>query len=174
MFFPSDIFNKAYDITPEYLNNKGIKALILDVDNTLTGHGSQKLPQEIEVWLKEMQDAGIKMMIVSNNFKKRVQPFANAINLQYCAFSCKPSPLGLMRAVKKMNVHKNETALVGDQIFTDILGANFYNMKSLLVIPMYSDYKITIRFKRALEKPIINQFLKKGNKIITKGKANEQ
>ncbi len=166
MLYPTAIFNRAFDITPLYLKSNNIKALILDVDNTLTGHGSQKLPFEIEKWLSEMNGAGIKMMIVSNNFKKRVEPFARAINMDYCAFSCKPSPLGLARARKKLNVSKSEVALVGDQIFTDILGANVYNIKSLLVLPMYGDVKFTIRLKRALEKPIIKAFVNKGNNIM--------
>ncbi len=166
MFYPSEIFNRAYDITYEYLKSKGIKALILDVDNTLTGHGSQELPTEIANWLNEMQDAGIAMMIVSNNFNKRVKPFANAIGLDYCAFSCKPSPVGLSKARKKLNVQKNEIALVGDQIFTDVMGANIYGIPSLMVLPMYKDTKFTINLKRNMEKPIINAFLKKGNKII--------
>ncbi len=169
MLYPTAIFNRAFDITPLYLINNNIKALILDVDNTLTGHGSQKLPLEIEKWLSEMNSAGIKMVIVSNNFKKRVEPFAKSINLKFCAFSCKPSPLGLAKATKMLGVKKSEVALVGDQIFTDILGANIYNIKSLLVLPMYGDIKFTIRLKRAMEKPIIKAFLKKGNIINEKG-----
>ncbi len=167
-FFPNLLFKRAYDITPEFLKKSNIKALLLDVDNTLTGHGSQELPAEISAWLLAMQDAGIKMAIVSNNVEKRVMPFAKKINLEYKSFCCKPSPIGLIKARKILGVQKNEIALVGDQIFTDVLAANFYGIKSYLVVPMYSDYKWTIRFKRYLEKRILNLYYKKGGKIIEK------
>ncbi len=164
--FPSVLFRRAHDITPEYLKKNGIKALFLDVDNTLTGHGSQELPKEISDWLKIMEKADIKMTIISNNFDKRVRPFAQKIGLSHRAFCCKPSPLGLIQARKDLGFKKSEVALVGDQVFTDVLGANFYGVKSYLVLPMYSDYKPTIRFKRFLEKHILNAYIKRGGKII--------
>ncbi len=165
-FFPSEIFDKVYDITPEYLHSKGINALLLDVDNTLTGHGSQELPQEVSDWLKVMHSSNIKMTIVSNNMNKRVMPFAKRLNMSYRAFCCKPSPYGLMKATNSLGVKKSEIALIGDQVFTDVLAAKFFGIKSLMVIPMYSDYKWTIRLKRYFEKFIIQSYLKSGGKII--------
>ncbi len=168
LFFPSQLFKRAFYITPEQLVKNNIKALLLDVDNTLTGHGSQELPDEIDKWLCSMHDAGIKMAVVSNNMDKRVKPFANKIGLPYKAFCCKPSPLGLMKARGILGVEKSEIALVGDQIFTDVLAANFYGIKSFLVLPMYSDYKWTIRLKRYFESHILNLYIKRGGKIVEK------
>ncbi|MEG0768840.1 MAG: YqeG family HAD IIIA-type phosphatase [Ruthenibacterium sp.] len=163
---PKVIFRRAHDITPEYLDAHHIKALILDVDNTLTGHGSQKLSDEIEEWLAEMRAAGIAMMIVSNNMPRRVALFAQQIDLPFRAFSCKPSPIGLAAARRAFGVKKSEIALVGDQIFTDVLGANLYGIPMLLVQPMYADYKPTIRLKRWLEKPVLARYYKRGGKLI--------
>ena len=165
LFAPDAVFTRATAITPDYLRGHGIRALVLDVDNTLTGHGSQELPPEIEAWLAAMRKAGIKMVIASNNFKKRVAPFAGRIGLPYVAFCCKPSPTGLARARRRLGVKKEELALVGDQIFTDSVGANLYGIRMLLVQPMYRDIKWNIRLKRRLEQPILKHYFAQGGKL---------
>lgn len=164
-FMPTAMFTRASAITPQYLHAHGIKALILDVDNTLTGHGSQQLPEDIAAWLEEMRTAGITMMICSNNIASRVAPFAERIGLSFRAFCCKPSPLGLRWAHKALGVQKHEVALVGDQIFTDALGANLYGIPVLLVQPMHEDTKATIRLKRWLEQPFLDAYYKKGGTL---------
>ena len=169
---PRVIFRRAHDITPAYLRAHGIKALILDVDNTLTGHGSQTLSDDVAAWLGEMRAAGVPMMIVSNNMPARVAPFAQRIGLPFRAFSCKPSPLGLAAARRAFGVKKSEVALVGDQIFTDVLGANVYGIPMLLVQPMYADYKPTIRLKRWLEQPILARYYRRGGKLIQREEEN--
>ena len=165
LFTPDYIFKRITFITPEFLQNHGIKALILDVDNTLTAHGSQQLPEDIEKWLLLMKQSGIKLTISSNNTKKRVQPFADNIGLEFVYFSCKPLPFALAKARKRMGFKRSETALVGDQIFTDVLGAGLSGMKMLMVVPMAKDTKPTILFKRRLEKPFINRYYRKGGKL---------
>ena len=162
LFAPTALFRRVTDITPEYLHGHGIRALILDVDNTLTAHGSQELPPDVDAWLQQMRGEGIRLMIASNNMPKRVAPFAKRVGLDYQAFCCKPSPLGLYRARRAMGVPRRAVALVGDQIFTDSLGANLYGISMLLVQPMHEDTTLTIRLKRRLEKPILARYDKKG------------
>ena len=162
LFAPTALFRRVTDITPEYLHGHGIRALILDVDNTLTAHGSQELPPDVDAWLQQRCKEGIRLMIASNNMPKRVAPFAKRVGLDYRAFCCKPSPLGLYRARRAMGVPRSAVALVGDQIFTDSLGANLYGISMLLVQPMHEDTKPTIRLKRMLEKPILARYDKKG------------
>ena len=166
LFMPTAIFKRVTAITPSYLKTHGIKALVLDVDNTLTGHGSQNLPADVAAWIAIMRKAGIQMMIASNNFPKRVAPFAAQVDLPFFAFCCKPSPTGFMRARKLLRVQKSEMALVGDQIFTDALGANLYGIQVLLVQPMYTDTKATIKLKRFLEKPFLNRYYQRGGKLL--------
>lgn len=139
---------------------------MLDVDNTLTSHGSQNLSAQISAWLETMRENNIKMIIVSNNTKKRVKPFAKAINLDFKAFCIKPMPFGLCSAVKILGASKKNVALVGDQIFTDMFAAHFYGVPCFLVEPMQKDTIWTIRLKRALEKPFLNLYYKKGKKRI--------
>lgn len=162
LFAPTAFFRRITDIAPEYLRAHGIRALILDVDNTLTEHGSQVLPPEVDAWLGQMRAEGIRLVIASNNMPKRVAPFAKRVGLDYQAFCCKPSPLGLRRARRAMGVPRSAVALVGDQIFTDSLGANLYGIPMLLVQPMQQDTHLTIRLKRMLEKPILALYDKKG------------
>lgn len=165
LFIPSFIFKKITFISPKFLSENGIKALILDVDNTLTAHGSQELDEDVKMWLEGMKKENIALIISSNNTKNRVLPFAQKIGLDFVSFSCKPMPQGLFRARKKLGVAKNEIALVGDQIFTDVLGANLYGIKMLMVQPMHKDIKPTIMLKRRLEKPFIDKYYKKGGKL---------
>lgn len=164
--YPDQIFHRTFCISLEYLKQQGITALLLDVDNTLTAHGSQELSDPISQWLSEMKASGIKMAIVSNNTKKRVAPFAKAIGLEFCSFAVKPSPLGLAKACKMLKVNKKTTALVGDQIFTDMFAAKLYGMPCLLVEPIHADTKWTIRLKRTLEKPFIQMYYKHGGQCI--------
>ncbi|MEF9975237.1 MAG: YqeG family HAD IIIA-type phosphatase [Oscillospiraceae bacterium] len=167
---PTLILEGVEAITPELLKSMGIKALILDVDNTLTAHGSQELPENVKAWLADMRKANVQMMIASNNVAKRVKPFAKKINLPFEAFCIKPLPFKLMRIRKELAVKRSELALVGDQIFTDTLAANFYGICMLLVEPMQSDHLATIRLKRQLEKPFLTHYYKNGGKRITKNK----
>ena len=124
LFTPTIVFERITCITPEFLGARGLRALILDVDNTLTAHGSQELPPDVAAWLDTMRAAGVKLTIASNNMPGRVAPFAKRVGLEYQAFCCKPSPFGLRRARRAMGVSRREVALVGDQIFTDVFGGN--------------------------------------------------
>ena len=165
LFTPTIVFERITCITPEFLGARGLRALILDVDNTLTAHGSQELPPDVAAWLDTMRAAGVKLTIASNNMPGRVAPFAKRVGLEYQAFCCKPSPFGLRRARRAMGVSRREVALVGAQIFTDALGANLYGIPVLLVQPMRQDTKATIRLKRALEKPVLARYYKKGGRV---------
>lgn len=166
LFSPTMLFTRVTAITPQHLQTRGIQALILDVDNTLTGHGSQKLPDDIAAWLEEMRAANVPMMICSNNVPRRVAPFAARIGLPFRAFCCKPSPLGLRWARLAFGLQKKQVALVGDQIFTDALGANLYGIQMLLVQPIYEDKNLAIRCKRFLEKPVLARYYRRGGQLI--------
>lgn len=166
LLVPDYIFKDVTKITPAFLQQHGLRGLALDVDNTLTEHGSQRLRPEISAWLKTMRQNNIQLMVVSNNVKKRVAPFAGAIGLDYISFSCKPMPRGLWLARQKWNLPKNQIALVGDQIYTDALAAGLYGITMLLVQPMAQDTKATIRLKRSLEKPVLRAYYKRGGKLL--------
>lgn len=166
LFTPSYIFRDVTHISLDFLRQKGIQALVLDVDNTLTAHDSQELRADIAAWLKTMRDGGIRLMLASNNTKARVTPFAQMLELEFTSFCCKPSPRWLLSARKKWGLPRRAIALVGDQIFTDLLAGSLYGVQVFLVRPLYEDIKPTVRFKRKLEKPFLLRYYKKGGKLL--------
>lgn len=150
-------FRKTVSITPSFLKKHGIKGLILDVDNTLTTHDNPVPAEGIPEWLENMRKNGIKLIIVSNNHDERVKRFAAPLGLDYVCDGGKPLKRGYTAAMKKMGLTAAETAAVGDQLFTDVWGANHSRIKMLFVEPMEPEprSKRFIRFKRVLEKPFL-------------------
>jgi HAD superfamily phosphatase (TIGR01668 family) len=158
VFTPKLCLEKVTDITPELLRKNGIKGIVLDVDNTLTLHGSQEVKKEVLVWLENMKKEGILLTIVSNNYEKRVRPFAQRLGLEYVSFGCKPLTKGFTQACRKFSLRKEEIAVVGDQIYTDILGGNLKGMFTILVTPFELETGWTFRLKRSLEKIHIRKY----------------
>ncbi len=153
LFYPTIYRRRITDITLDDLEELGVRGLLLDVDNTLTTHGSQHLSPEVWNWLRDMQRAGIGLTVVSNALPSRVGPFAEKIGLRYTAFSCKPSPIGFWRGVKRLGLPKRQVAAVGDQVFTDIVGANLCGIPCILLEPVELETgKPTLAIKRRLER----------------------
>ncbi len=162
LFLPTRYFKRVEDITKTDLAQMGIRGILLDVDNTLSSHGSpDPLPAALR-WAREMREAGMKMMIVSNNTRERVAPFAEKFGLPFVSMALKPLPAGFARCRKQMNLKKREILVVGDQLFTDVLGANLGGMPSALVEPVEPEDQPLLRFKRRLEKPLLKRGKRKG------------
>lgn len=157
IFKPTYVFEKVGDITAEFLRRKKIEGLILDLDNTLTTHNNPVPPQSSLEWLGKMREAGIKMMIVSNNSAKRVRPFAKKLKLEFVSRGAKPLTVGYNKAISRLGLHKSNVAAVGDQIFTDVLGCNLAGIRSLFVFPIEPETSLPFRFKRACERPFLNK-----------------
>lgn len=163
---PEFIFRKVEAIHPDFLARQGIKALVLDVDNTLTGDGSQILDDSVQAWLQEMRRAGISLTVVSNNTAKRVRPFAERIGLDWVSMACKPLPLGLMVARRRLGVKKHQMAMVGDQIYADRMAAGLYGIPCLFLLPRTPRDKAgSVKFKRKFEPHWINRYFQKGGKL---------
>lgn len=148
-------FRKASDITPQKLKELDIKGLILDLDNTLTTHDNPVPTDGILEWLDCMKKNNIRLMIVSNNHPPRVKPFADMLGLDFVSEGRKPLTKGFREASQKMNLPKNQLAAVGDQIYTDVLGANLYGIKMLYVQPIEHEKTNFFKFKRKMEKPFL-------------------
>ena len=153
LFYPTLYRRRITDITLDDLQTLGVRGLLLDVDNTLTAHGSQHLSPEVQEWLASMQRAGIGLTVVSNALPSRVAPFAEKIGQRYTAFSCKPSPVGFWRGVRRLGLPKRQVAAVGDQVFTDIIGANLCGIPCIQLEPVELEKgKPTLAIKRRLER----------------------
>lgn len=155
LFFPTAMLPKAYDITVQQLQQLGVEGLILDIDNTLTTHDHPVPNDRILAWLSQMQKEGVKMILLSNNRPARVAPFAQKIGLAFEANAKKPLPGGYRRAAAAMGLSPERTAVVGDQLFTDVLGANLAGMASILVEPFQMEPFFRFRVKRCLERWIL-------------------
>lgn len=164
LFKPTFALNTFSDITPQLLKEYKITAIFLDVDNTLSPPSSQIVYDGVEKWLKEIHSLGISIVICSNNYKRRVEPFAKGLGLDCVAMSLKPLPHGFNKAKKKLLKNSDNILVVGDQIFTDILGANLGGMKSALLVPQSPEKGISIRIRRRLERPIRRKLYNKPQK----------
>lgn len=155
IFRPTYVFNDITGITPKFLKRKHIKGIVLDIDNTLTTHNNPVPPQSSMDWLARVKKAGIKLIIVSNNKPPRVEPFAQLLDLEYVANGRKPLTYGINEAVRRMGFEKCDIAAIGDQIFTDIMGANLAGIRSCFVYPLEPETSLPFRFKRTVEKPLL-------------------
>lgn len=154
LFSPTAAVDRVTDITPELLKSLGIKAVLLDVDNTLAEYGSQNPLEGSVEWSRAMTQAGIKTIILSNNFKERVEPFAAKYGIPFLCFSLKPLPFAYWRAARILGAKRREAAVVGDQVFTDVIGANLAGMKSILLVPIRMEHSLSFRIRRRLELPV--------------------
>lgn len=155
LFRSTAAFRKVTDITPAFLGKLKIKGLILDLDNTLTTHDNPKPAEGVLNWIDGMKKNRIKLMIVSNNHPPRVRPFADMLGLDFVCEGRKPLTKGFNEAMKRMGLRKCELAAVGDQIFTDVLGANLFRIKMLYVSPIEHEKTAFFKAKRRLEIPFL-------------------
>lgn len=155
LFSSNKILKRITQITPELLGEMGIEALLVDVDNTLSTHHGTVLIDGLLDWIELMHNNGVKLIVVSNSKYKRIKPFAQKIGLPFVSLACKPLPFGYSKGVKMTGHNKKNCAIVGDQIFTDVLGANVYGIKSILVRPVKLESGLSFKIRRYFEKKIL-------------------
>lgn len=149
-FYPTKYYESAYSIDFQELYEKGYRGLLTDVDNTLVEHGAPST-EKSETFFRTLRQIGWKTCIISNNHEARVRPFAKACESLYVFDAGKPSRKGYTQGMRLMGTDTDNTLFLGDQIFTDILGANRSGLKSILVKPVKTDHKILILMKRVGE-----------------------
>ena len=160
MLFKPDIkLGRITDISVELLEKNKITGLILDVDNTLSTHHGQQLTEGLTEWLNIMRNNGIKLIILSNSNEERVKPFAEKIGLDYISLGLKPLPFKFFKALKYIGASRRNVAAVGDQLFTDSLGAHLSGVKAIILDPILPENLPSFKFKRYLEK-ILYSFYK--------------
>lgn len=159
--YPKFYCKKVTDINHEYLMENNIKALILDVDNTLLDFDLNVI-EGLEEWYEKIKQNNIKCIILSNSNKlKKVKMVADILQIPFIVFATKPLKRGFKKAQKILNIPNENIAVVGDQIFTDVIGANRSNMYSILVEPIAKKDIWMTRIKRPIEELIIKKYLKK-------------
>lgn len=160
-FKPTWMVEAIYQITPEQLKEHKIKAVLADLDNTLIAWNNPNGTEELIAWIAELNAAGIPLVIVSNNKNERVKIVADALGVRYVARSLKPLPKGFNEATRGLELPKEELLMVGDQIMTDIWGANSAGIRNVLVKPILNSDAWNTKINRFFELHIMNYLIKK-------------
>ena len=167
IFIP-DVYQKSiYTINYEKLYEDGIRCLLFDLDNTCVPYEEKKPNKKLKDLFDELKDLGFKVIIFSNATKKRLEPFKNALVVDCSYSSKKPSKRKFLKVLKMFDYDLSETAIIGDQLFTDIYGGNRVGIKTILVNPMSNKDMPFTKIFRMLEKKQYNKMKKRG--ILTLG-----
>lgn len=161
LFVPDFIFDNFYSITPEFLKENNISAIVSDIDNTLVTYDDEKPTLRVLSWLESLASADIKISFVSNNSHERVRIFNEALGFFAVGKSGKPFKKNVLYAIEYMNVPRENVCMLGDQIFTDVLAGQNAGLKTILVPPIKDKTDILTRSKRVLEKPFLKKYKKK-------------
>lgn len=154
ILYPKAMFNKVSDITTEFLKQNNIKALILDVDNTLIDI-SENLSEQTKKWAEAVKKENIKLYILSNsNKKEKVKKVAEKLGISYEYFGKKPLKSGFLKVQKILKEEPQNIGVIGDQIFTDIIGGNRCKMFTILVEPIKEKEMLITKWKRPIEEKI--------------------
>ena len=158
--YPKLYLENVIKITEELIIKNNIKGIILDVDNTLIYYNKELL-KGVDEWCEKLKEKNIKFCIVSNsNNKEKVKQVAEKLDIPFISFGMKPLKRGLKKAKKILQLEYKNIAVVGDQIFTDVIGANRLGMFSILVKPLETKDIWITKFKRPLEEAVIKKYLK--------------
>lgn len=155
---PSVLRRRVTDISPALLRKLGVRAVLLDVDNTIAPYSVHEPIPGARDWVRQLMDEGFQVVVVSNNYKKRVSAFAAKLGLDFISFALKPLPSGYLRARRMLGVRCRDCVIVGDQIFTDVVGANLCGMRSVLLSPIEPEEGLSFRVRRRLEKGLRAKF----------------
>lgn len=148
-----DIYIDSFNsVSPELLKTMGIKGLLADVDETLVPHGQRSPTPELISWLGDLRAAGIRVCILSNNSVRRVQPFAESVGIPFIGRCFKPRISAAKKALAVLNLNACESAVIGDQIFTDLRMAVRLGVRCILTEPLGRKSTVYVRFKRLKEK----------------------
>ena len=158
-FFPDEYLDSAYVVDYEKLYHQGYRGVLFDIDNTLVPHGAPADKRARELFRK-LKKLGFSCCLVSNNKKKRVEPFAREVGAEYIEMAAKPSRRGYERAMERLGTNPGNTVFIGDQLFTDIWGAKNAGLKNILVKPIHPKEEIQIVLKRYLEKIVLHFYTK--------------
>lgn len=167
-FFPSRWEDSTYDIDFENLYKRGYRNLIFDIDNTLVCHGAPQNEKSLP-FLKGLMEIGFKIVFLSNNKEPRVKSFNDPLGAMYIYRAGKPNPKNYLKAVEMMGGTVNNTVFIGDQLFTDVWGANRAGISSILVKPIDKHEEIQIIIKRRFEFFVLAAYKRKLKKTATYG-----
>ena len=155
---PDYMFGTFAEVTPEFLESIGVRALLIDIDNTLAPYEQPDPDERILNWFAELEKHGIRAALVSNNHAPRVERFSRPLGLIAYPDSGKPGRKTLERAMKELGASHSETAMLGDQLLTDCFAGKHIGLRSIIVPPIKDKTNLFFRTKRFLERPFIRKY----------------
>ena len=162
--FPDYCVNSVWDLGNDFYKSNNIKAVIFDIDNTLVTHTTATPPEDVLEYFEFLKTNGIKYAIASNNNRQRVVAFCKDLNVPYIYRALKPRKAPLKKLAKYFDVPNENICLVGDQLFTDMLGANRMGFVSVVVTALGENETGFVSFKRIFEKMIMKKYLNEKNR----------
>lgn len=157
---PDYIFPTYKDVTPDFLAEIGVRALLIDIDNTLAPYEMPEPDDNIREWFKALSENGIKATLVSNNDRERVELFNATLGLPAYYKSGKPFAKNLKKAMAAMGTDKSDTAMLGDQLLTDAAAGKHIGLRTIIVPPIRDKNNAFFRSKRAMEVGHIKKYVK--------------
>ena len=158
-FYPGEYVDSTYGIDFDGLYAEGYRGIIFDIDNTLVPHGAPADDRACALFT-HLKELGYQCTLLSNNKEPRVKSFNDVVQVSYIHRAGKPNPANYRRAMEQMGTTETNTLFVGDQIFTDVYGANRAGIRTILVKPIHPKEEIQIVLKRYLEKIVLYFYLK--------------
>ena len=160
IFYPKECVDSTYRIDFPSLYRQGYRGILFDIDNTLVPHGAPATRQARALF-EELRRIGFHTCLISNNQEPRVKPFADAVGSLYICDAHKPSVKNYKKAMELMGTDIKNSLFIGDQLFTDVYGANRADMYTILVKPIHPKEEIQIVLKRYLEKIVLWEYKRK-------------
>jgi len=146
------------ELSVERLRRMGLGALLLDVDGTLKNYRAESLRPEVMAWLDRLRAAGIRLCLLSNGRSRRIGRLAESIGFPFVSQACKPLPFGCHRAMRVLGLTSRQTAVIGDQLFADVMAARLAGLTSILVRPIHPEEEPWFtRIKRPLERVLLRK-----------------
>ncbi|AAF11518.1 YqeG family HAD IIIA-type phosphatase [Deinococcus radiodurans] len=155
---PDDLIAHVSQITPEFLAARGLRGLVLDLDNTLIPYKSYEDAAEIIAWAADLRGAGIRLYLLSNATAKRAAFWLPKLGFDGVGMAGKPNPRAFRRALEVLGLPAPQVAMVGDQLFTDVLGGNLAGMHTVLVEPLIDNALPHTRLTRRLERQVLGRY----------------
>ncbi|MDR1560565.1 MAG: YqeG family HAD IIIA-type phosphatase [Clostridiales bacterium] len=160
-FFPDHYYDSVFEIPYKELKQKNIQALIFDIDNTLAPYNIRRPPEKTSNLLNRLERMGFKVCLLTNNGKRRLTYFNEHLKLPAYHKGMKPLAGKAKKAMRVMSVTPEATALIGDQVLTDIWCGKRLKVTTILVKPISKKDVLSVRLKRGIEKSIVSAYLKK-------------
>ncbi len=163
-FYPDIILSSIEELNCTLLKENNIQGIIFDLDDTLLKYGKSEIPKITENLLGMLSSNGFSVVVMSNNTRKRVEPVCKALGVDFINSASKPMSRGYKLAIEKLKLPKENICAVGDQLLSDIVGANRMGLLSIYIPPLTKKGGLAVTFKRIMELPFVRAVKRKSKK----------